>query len=295
MGTVSGPTVTVSYYQVEGLDYENRAKFASETDRQVFLDAIKNAREADPSGILNPSLTFPKPINADELGLTNNKLTQAWDIMGDAITAVMTVLHEIGVEQRKAAKEVRKTEQDAQVESIQDQAAKIRDAAAFALAAGLASGISTMASGAMSLVGTSLAGAKLSQTAKIINNPETPGKITAMGSDGTIVREPGQLSTSQQSTVGYLNARADVIRGGWQAGGQLLSGMGEVIKAGFDYASKRAEADAKMIEAETAQHQYAAQSADEVVQAARELVNDVRQKLGELLQARGQIESKIWS
>jgi DNA repair exonuclease SbcCD ATPase subunit len=86
---------------------------------------------------------------------------------------------------------------------------------------------------------------------------------------------------------GHLTAARDA----WQ---QVL-GAGEIIAAGFEYASKQEAARQAELDALAKRHAEAAQNANEVVQSMRDMIEDVRQKLGEILQAQSQVESKIWS
>jgi hypothetical protein len=290
MASGVGGTISLNYYSVQGLNLESRAQFATEEDRQVFLDAIKNARAQEAEGNFNSTLEFPMPLNAEALGLLPGKLPEAGEVFADTLLDMMVILHQAGQVMKKVGKEVREAERDSQVDSLMDAAQKIRDAAMMAFAAGLASGIATMGSGIMGLVGSGKAMQKTAEAAKISANPQ--GNITAMGSDGTTVRN---LSPQQQTQIQSLNSRADALRGIWQAGGQTLSGAGEMISAGMQYASKKEEAMRSELEAQATEHQYKAQNADEIVQNMRDFIKEVRQVLGEILQAQSQIESKVWS
>lgn len=297
MTTGVGGTISLNYYAVQGLNLESRAKFATEADRQVFLDAIQNARAQEAQGNFNNTLEFPMPLNADELGLLPGKLTEAGEVFADTLLDLMTIMHQAGQVMKKVGKEVREAERDSQVDSLMDAAQKIRDAAMMAFAAGLASGIATMGSGIMGLVGSGAAMKKTAEAAKIVSNPADK-TLTGIGFDpksGYTHKYTGNLSQTQTSQIQTLNSRADALRGMWQAGGQTLSGAGEMISAGLQYASKQKEAERAELEAQATAHQYAAQNADEIVQQARDLLKDVRQILSEILQAQSQVESKVWS
>jgi hypothetical protein len=294
MASGVGGTISLNYYSVQGLNLESRAQFATEEDRQVFLDAIKNARAQEAEGNFNSTLEFPMPLNAEALGLLPGKLTAAGEVFADTLLDMMVILHQAGQVMKKVGKEVREAERDSQVDSLMDAAQKIRDAAMMAFAAGLASGIATMGSGIMGLVGSGAALKKTAEAGKIVANPK--GEITAMGFDPkTGYTTKANLSPTQQSQIQALNSRADALRGMWQAGGQTLSGAGEMISAGLQYASKKEEAMRAELEAQATEHQYKAQNADEIVQNMRDFIKEVRQVLGEILQAQSQIESKVWS
>ena len=223
MASGVGGTISLNYYSVQGLNLESRAQFATEEDRQVFLDAIKNARAQEAEGNFNSTLEFPMPLNAEALGLLPGKLTEAGEVFADTLLDMMVILHQAGQVMKKVGKEVREAERDSQVDSLMDAAQKIRDAAMMAFAAGLASGIATMGSGIMGLVGSGAAMKKTAEAGKIVANPK--GEITAMGSDPkTGYTTKANLSPHQQSQIQSLNSRADALRGMWQAGGQTLVG-----------------------------------------------------------------------
>ncbi len=294
MASGVGGTISLNYYSVQGLNLESRAKFTTEEDRQVFLNAIQNARAQETQGNFNSTLEFPMPLNADELGLLPNKLSQAGEVFADTLLDIMTIMHQSGQFMKKVGKEVREAERDSQVDSLMDAAQKIRDAAMMAFAAGLASGIATMGSGVMGLVGSGAAMKKTAEAGKIVSNPK--GDVTAMGFDPKSgYSTTRNLSPTQSSQIQTLNSRADALRGLWQAGGQTLPGAGEMISAGMMYASKQEEAQRAELEARATEHQYKAQNADEIVQNMRDFIKEVRQVLGEILQAQSQVESKIWS
>ncbi len=297
MASGVGGTISLNYYSVQGLNLESRAQFATEEDRQVFLDAIKNARTQEAEGNFNSTLEFPMPLNAEALGLLPGKLTEAGEVFADTLLDMMVILHQAGQVMKKVGKEVREAERDSQVDSLMDAAQKIRDAAMMAFAAGLASGIATMGSGIMGLVGSGAALKKTAEAGKIVANPAEKN-VTGIGYDpksGYSYKTQGNLSPTQQSQIQSLNSRADALRGMWQAGGQTLSGAGEMVSAGLQYASKKEEALRAELEAQATEHQYKAQNADEIVQNMRDFIKEVRQVLGEILQAQSQIESKVWS
>ncbi len=296
MASGVGGTISLNYYSVQGLNLESRAQFATEEDRQVFLDAIKNARAQEAEGNFNSTLEFPMPLNAEALGLLPGKLTAAGEVFADTLLDMMVILHQAGQVMKKVGKEVREAERDSQVDSLMDAAQKIRDAAMMAFAAGLASGIATMGSGIMGLVGSGKALQKTAEAGKIVANPA--GRMSrpwASDPETGYAKTQGNLSPTQQSQIQSLNSRADALRGMWQAGGQTLSGAGEMISAGMQYASKKEEALRAELEAQATEHQYKAQNADEIVQNMRDFIKEVRQVLGEILQAQSQIESKVWS
>jgi hypothetical protein len=175
MTGISGdaPRLTVTLNQVDDLRLENRALFKTSEDRVAFLDAIKNAREQVAKGVLNPTLDIPRPVNAQSLGLVAGKLDSSAILVGSTLLDVMTILHEIGQEQRKVAKMSRAVSREAEVDKLQEAASKIRQGAMFALASGIASGVMTIGGGLMTGVGaakggyTTLKGIQSANAAKV--------------------------------------------------------------------------------------------------------------------------------
>lgn len=69
------------------------------------------------------------------------------------IMDIMKLFHEVALLSRQSARENRQTEREAAVQAILDQADKIRDAAAWAMAAGIVTGTFQIVGGAMSAYG----------------------------------------------------------------------------------------------------------------------------------------------
>ena len=108
-------------------------------------------------------------------------------------------------------------------------------------------------------------------------------------------------ATVQQQQAAY---KAAVAKGDWTAAHghltasrdamQQVLGAGEVIAAGFEFASKQEAADKARLDALAEQHAEAAQLYDDMVQQVNELMQDVRQKLSEMVQAQNQTMTNIW-
>jgi hypothetical protein len=169
---ISGPSVTVSLAQVDRLDLEKTAQFATDADRTLFLDAIKNLRDQKAAGVLDPKIEIPKPVNADQLGVVDEKLGDSLGSVDDVITSILKVMHELGQEMRKTSQTARTIARQSEQTELQDSADKIRSAAAFALASGVTGGTLTMASGVAGVVGAGKAMGKSGEALKISDSPE---------------------------------------------------------------------------------------------------------------------------
>lgn len=188
VGPVGSSTMYIDLSQVESLDLKSKAQFATEADRQVFLDAVSNARELEKQGILNPILEIPKPVNAEMIGLTVDALETLSGAFSDMIGDVMKALHELGVQMRQAAKSQRGAEREQEQQKLLDAANKIREAAAWALAAGVVSGVMAIGSAGITAVGAARAGYTASQGgAGAADGPDiaAPKSKVAAGVDGS--------------------------------------------------------------------------------------------------------------
>lgn len=197
------PRITISLAQVDDLNLESRASFKTAEDRVAFLDAIKNAREEQAKGVLNPTLEIPQPRNAQSLGLLAGKLDSSAIFVGSTLLDVMTILHEIGQQMRQAGKEARAVAREAEVDKLKEAADKIRQGAMFALASGITSGVMTIGGGLMSGIGAAK-GANTAmkgiQAAKV-TAPTTQNLTSPTGTTGTTgpTTTPTTLTQTQQT------------------------------------------------------------------------------------------------
>jgi hypothetical protein len=164
MATIGGTPppgyIDVSLDQLDELEKAGKElKFETPEQREEYLKLVAQAREERSSGISNPTLQIPRPLNAAELGLTGERIDSSIANLGPNITDLMSLLHELGNEMKKAGKFARQAGREAEQNTLQAAADKIRSAAAFSFAAGVVGGATQIAGGMMSLAGSIRSGA----------------------------------------------------------------------------------------------------------------------------------------
>lgn len=314
-----GPTMNVTLQQVQQIGVDN-FQFDSAQKQQAFDLAVQNAIRhsgetgGTQGGAFNPSLEIPTPSNAQQLGLTAGALDNAGGTIDDTIAQVMEMLHKLGVEMRATSKEMRASEREVQQEKLQDAADKIRQAATFALVSGITSGVMSIGSAVMSGVGAYKMGASAAEQKAIMNNPEgdwrfdmkgvnpddamklkdnpKAKKLLGLQDEGTWIKD---LSAKQNAQMQALNTKSQATQMKWQAFSQLAQALGQVGAAGFSYGEKEKQAEQQEAQKGATMAGYRVQDQDDIVKNMTDLVNEVRSKLSDVMQARSQVESKIWS
>ena len=170
------------------------------------------------------------------------------------IFVVLELLHEMAVQSRRTAREVRSAEYDAAKQEILNQADEMKKAAVQTLVAGAVSGAAKVAAGAVSAAGA-FGGAK--------------GKAPA-GADAT-AQSQAQSAAMQQSMQ-----RAGAVS-------QMVQGAGDMAAAGFNYQASLHSAKQKEHEAFQKTHENSAQSSSEFMQLHQDMVKTVQSKMDEII------------
>lgn len=182
-------------------------------------------------------------------------LLSAGNIFDDAILeqlvdifAVMELLHEQSVNQRRASREFRAIEYDAAKNEILNQAAEMKEAAMSNAIAGWAG-----------------AGAKI---------------VGGLVQGGMAFRSPPpNMNQNQQAAW----TQQTTMRG--QAISQLIMAGGDAVKAGFEYKGAMHSAKAKEHEAFQKTHDNAAQSETEFMNMHQDMVKTVQSKMDEIMRS----------
>ena len=170
------------------------------------------------------------------------------------IFMVLELLHEMAVQSRRTAREVRSAEYDAAKQEILNQADEMKKAAVHTLVAGVVSGAAKVAAGAVSAAGA-FGGAK--------------GKAPA-GADAT-AQSQAQSAAMQQSMQ-----KAGAVS-------QMVQGAGDMAAAGFNYQASLHSAKQKEHEAFQKTHENAAASSSEFMQMHQDMVKTVQSKMDEII------------
>lgn len=165
------------------------------------------------------------------------------------IFALMKLFHEVARGQRQMAREARHAEREGMIAKIHAQADKIREAAAYAMAAGIVTGAFQIVSGGMTAYG-GIKGLK-------------------------IMKGGGEGAQVQAQNIGYK----------WQGIGQATSGVGQIISSGLEFGAGQAREAEKRLQADEKVHETHVQDETEWMQNMLDLMREVRQKMEEVIRA----------
>ncbi len=97
------------------------------------------------------------------------------------IFAVLELLHEMGVQGRRTARETRAMEYDAAKKEVLNQASEMRKAAVYTLAAGVASGTMKIAAGAVSIGGSMSGGSAQQASVRMQQSAQASQMVSGVG------------------------------------------------------------------------------------------------------------------
>ena len=169
------------------------------------------------------------------------------------IFVVLELLHEMSVQNRRTAREVRAMEYDSAKAEVLKQAGEMRKAAVNSLVAGVVTGTMKIAAGAISMAGA------------------TGGKSKAPPGADANTKAQAQAAASQASI-----AKANAVS-------QMVSATGDIGGAGFTYQASQHQAKQKEHEAFQKTHDNAAQSESEWMQLQQDMVKTVQSKMDEII------------
>lgn len=217
------------------------------------------------------TFTFSGPTLPEPDANANKSITDTAAKMQDYDTSMfvdvftlMALMHKIANEQKGAAREARTAQQEAQQSLLYQAAEDIRQAAGFALAAGIVSGAMQIAGGMFSMAG----GIKAAS-------------IQAKGMEGFKSMDP----MMQQATLSNVGARTGAVTAGFSGVGQGMTGLGQIASSGLTYASSLEQAEQKEHEADATRASNFAESETEFLNSLRDMIRDVQDKLQAIQQA----------
>lgn len=289
--TITGPGTHLNSGTIQPDHDQGIAPLSPET-RPVPPGRLTITRKADhgqqPQGDgFPPVLGAPQPYNADQLGITSDHFGNATTLVGPSMMEIMTVLHGTGTALKKGARESRIATREAEQETLQEAADKIKRAAIFSFAASVVGGVVKMAGGAMSLGGAAMAGKAAPQ-----KMPD-PAKLAQVKDQVKDQANALKQNTAQVNLPKAGMEEANRITARWDAGSRILQGGGDTIKEGLGYAAEKEQGKKADLEAQAAEIKYHIQDADRLVQNTQEMMRNVRARLSEIEQANHQTMQKI--
>jgi hypothetical protein len=158
------------------------------------------------------------------------------------------------------------------IQAIHAQADKIREAAAYAMAAGIVTGAFQIVSGGMSAYG-GMKGLKAIKGDVKAGGAKAPG--TTRPRSNAVTQRPPDAATYAQS-IGYK----------WQGIGQATSGIGQIMSSGLEFGAAQAREQEKRLQADEKVHETHVQDETEWMQNMLDLMREVRQKMEEVIRAK---------
>ncbi len=147
---------------------------------------------ADPQKLLVQS-QLTQAVGADQLAELQQLVQVADDFsrghpVGDSVReqlvdifTVLELLHEVGVQGRRRARETRAVEYDAAKQEILNQAGEVRKAAIYTLAAGVVSGTAKIAAGAVAIGGSFSGGSAAQASTRLQQATQASQLVSASG------------------------------------------------------------------------------------------------------------------
>ncbi|WP_295540815.1 type III secretion system translocon subunit SctB [uncultured Thiohalocapsa sp.] len=232
-------------------------------------------------------LPSPRPPSGADTTQTNARINALTANLHTDVTAMLSLMHEVSRETRKSAAEVRAAERETRFNLLQSGVDDLREAAKWALAAGVVAaagkvvqGFASMGAGAIKTGAGGLAalGGGLSAAGGI----KGQGMMSTNPTGAELVAQ--QWSGYGKVAEGAGNAASGAADGVSGSGG-VVSGIADAVAAGFNYKSKQKEADQKAKEAEAERLQAGIERSSEFIQSMRDTLQDIQQRLAAMQQS----------
>lgn len=278
-----------------GVSNNEGAQGASQTQLSPeYLNIIREFGLEDDAALRQSFLENPpENINYGNLLTLSNKLDGMSGSMADVFT-VMLLIAQMSQENRETSRNLRDAEQQSQLTEMQVAADKIREAADFALAAGIVSGVMKMAAGAISIGGglkglKDLKGIDATPTTPTNNSatqPTTTPNATGTSNTANAQGTPAPTQTSADVKLEQIRAQGRIFDGS----GQIVTGTGDIVSAGLTRASDEARAEEKEADARAKEHEMLAEKESDFMSFNRDMIQKVAQIMKDLIQLNSQSE-----
>ncbi|GHU32784.1 hypothetical protein AGMMS50256_23480 [Betaproteobacteria bacterium] len=188
---------------------------------------------------------------------------------------VMGLITKTAAEQRQQNQEIRQQQVDAVAQSMKAEADKMRDMAATQLALGIASGLLTIASGA---VQAGMAGAALASKPGTVNTDGLAPKQASAANNASMNVHSSQLT--------LMNTRAQGISQG-------VGGFASIMNAVSEFIGSQAQAEFKEMEADQEKMRAYGESVKSMDDALKELIQKTLEAQNAVQQAQNQARTRI--
>ncbi|WP_417796436.1 type III secretion system translocon subunit SctB [Terasakiella pusilla] len=222
------------------------------------------------------SLPTPGQVTPEALTAAQGAMTKMGQTSPTDMAALFVLMHQLGIEQREAGKEMRLAALEGRMGEIDKQVSDMKEAAMMRF-------VGAMVSGAVS-IGMSVA--SMASTAKSIKSDMAAGKAQAKFEK---LNDAGAGNSA--IAKGYKADAASFGASAKQAGntGQVLQGatqgISQMANAPFELTASGSDTDAKLHEKEAEKLQHSMQEMNEFANSVKDMMADIRSKLAALEQA----------
>jgi len=235
---------------------------------------------------------------AADLSATTKRVANLGNSAQADIYAFMGLFYQLSLESRKTAAEIRSAEREAKFQELQAAADKVREAAAFQLAAGIVTGVATIGAGVINMAGGlqslkastgELAGGMKSQP----RNSAEEFELKDRDPDPSAKNPGGEPAADPLANFNAQQARAQAI--GMKFGGVAsgIQGAGQIASAGLNYAASMRQAEQKEHETQAEKDQAQVDMANELYQNMQQTIQDVLSKLAAMEQSSNDTSKQI--
>lgn len=218
------------------------------------------------------------------------------DNVSTDIYAVMALFQKMAQEQRNAAREVRATEMNAQIDSLKGAADQIRAAAQDRFVGAVVAGSLQIAGGVASITAGTMA-FKSSMSAASANVGSGQAKmdasnLQAANLDGSMPELAPQASylggkaTYLEGVANQHSGKAQLYNSIGQGSSGIAGGIGQIAQAAQEKKAAEHDAQKAELEAQAKVHDSGVQQANDLMQQMMDVIRDVRDKLGSMEQSR---------
>lgn len=273
---------------LQHLDQLNEAESANATSSKKNLHTARqgNAADINDHGIStdgnSPTLAPPKNKAAQDIAGLLNKLPGDGDNAATDMFAVMSLMHKMSTENRKADREDRLNRMDemvtameSKVENLRKAASKAFEAAAIQGAVQIGSGLIQMGAAGMSMKASSTSSAYADKATAATNNGAT------------------NMAKFYSQAAASAGAKAQATTQVGAGLGGVAGGIGGIASAGATRESELAKADAEADQGHSDVSRQQMDNLREAEQAWRDMMKDIRSQLEQLIQQDSQTRRNI--
>ncbi|MBC05420.1 hypothetical protein [Thalassospira sp.] len=273
---------------LQHIDQLNEAESTNATGSKKATQAARqgNAADINDLGISkdgnSPTLAAPSNTVAKDISGLLNKLPGDGDNAAVDMFAVMSLMHKMSTENRKADREDRLNRMDEMVTAMESKVENLRKAANKAFEAAAIQGAVQIGSGLIQMGAAGMA-MKASNTS------------ASYADQATAATKNGMTKTAEffSKAATAASTKAQSINQAGSALGNVAGGIGQIAAAGSTRESEMAKADAEADQGHSDVSRQQMDNLREAEQAWRDMMKDIRSQLEQQIQQDSQTRRNI--